>query len=59
MQEATGSSPVGSIDRFASMTNPPDLPLQRTRLESVDLAAAWEEHASEFVAWARKPGFDS
>lgn len=41
------------------MTQPPDRPLQRTRLASADLAASWEEHATEFVAWARKPGHDS
>ena len=32
---------------------------QRTRLESVDLQAVWEEHAADFVAWARKPDHDS
>jgi hypothetical protein len=37
------------------MSKPPDRPLQRTRLESADLAAAWEEHAAEFIAWAREP----
>jgi SAM-dependent methyltransferase len=31
----------------------------RTRLESGDLRVAWEEHASEFIAWARKPNHDS
>jgi SAM-dependent methyltransferase len=41
------------------MSQPPDLPLQRTRLESADLAAAWEEHATEFIAWVREPGHDS
>jgi SAM-dependent methyltransferase len=41
------------------MSNPPDRPLDRTRLESADLAAAWEYHAAEFIAWARKPGHDS
>lgn len=41
------------------MSQPPDRPLQRARLESADLAAAWEEHAAEFIAWARKPGHDS
>ena len=41
------------------MSQPPDRPLQRTRLESASLAAAWEEHADEFIAWARKPGHDS
>jgi SAM-dependent methyltransferase len=41
------------------MPQPPDRPLQRTRLESADLAAAWEEHAAEFIAWARKPEHDS
>ena len=41
------------------MSKPPDRPLQRIRLESADLAAAWEEHASEFIAWARKPDHDS
>lgn len=41
------------------MTNLPDRPLTRTRLASADLRAAWEEHAAEFIAWARKPGHDS
>jgi len=33
--------------------------MTRTRLESADLRAAWEEHASKFIAWAREPGHDS
>jgi len=37
----------------------PDQPLQRTQLESTDLRAAWEDNASEFIAWARKPDHDS
>lgn len=41
------------------MSHPPDRPLQRTHLESADLGAAWEEHAAEFIAWARKPEHDS
>jgi len=41
------------------MSKPLDRPLQRTRLASADLAAAWEEHAAEFISWAREPGFDS
>jgi SAM-dependent methyltransferase len=41
------------------MTQPHDRPLERTRLASVDLGAAWEEHAADFIAWARKPGHDS
>jgi SAM-dependent methyltransferase len=41
------------------MASPADRPLQRTRLSSADLAAAWEEHAAEFVAWARTPEHDS
>lgn len=24
-----------------------------------NLRAAWEAHAAEFIAWARKPGHDS
>jgi len=40
------------------MSKPPDRPLERTRLESADFAVAWEEHAPEFIAWARKPGHD-
>src|SRR5205823_10308106 len=42
-----------------AMSRPPDRPMKRTRLGSADLRSAWEEHASDFVAWARKPGFDS
>ena len=41
------------------MTHREDRPLTRTRLESVDLAAAWEQHAPDFVAWARQPDHDS
>lgn len=41
------------------MTQPPDRPLARTRLESADLRAAWEDHAAQFIAWARKPDHDS
>src|SRR5919108_881746 len=48
-----------SAPYFRPMRLPPDRPLRRTRLESADLAAAWEEHAAEFVAWARKPDHDS
>jgi SAM-dependent methyltransferase len=33
--------------------------MRRTRLASADLRAAWEEHAAEFIAWARKPDHDS
>src|ERR1051325_4197558 len=36
-----------------------DRPLVRTRLESADLAAAWEQNAPDFVTWARTPGHDS
>lgn len=31
----------------------------RTRLEHADLAAAWEEGAPQWIAWAREPGHDS
>lgn len=41
------------------MTESKDRPLARTRLESADLRAAWAEHASEWLAWARLPGHDS
>ncbi len=41
------------------MSQPPDRPLQRTRMLSADLRAAWEQHAAEFIAWARKPNHDS
>jgi SAM-dependent methyltransferase len=41
------------------MTQREDRPLVRTRLESADLAAAWEKNAPDFVAWARAPGHDS
>ena len=33
--------------------------MTRTRLDSVDLAAAWDEQAPNFVAWARRPEHDS
>ena len=54
-----GASRPRWLHRFNSMSKPPDRPLERTRLESADLAVAWEEHAPEFIAWARKPGHDS
>jgi SAM-dependent methyltransferase len=38
---------------------PDDRPLVRTRLGSADLRAAWEEHAGDWVEWARAPGHDS
>ncbi|MGI8479594.1 MAG: class I SAM-dependent methyltransferase [Gaiellaceae bacterium] len=41
------------------MRPPPDRPVRRTRLESADLRAAWEEQAAGFIAWARKPDHDS
>jgi SAM-dependent methyltransferase len=41
------------------MTQREDRPPTRTRLESADLAAAWEENASQFVAWVRRPDHDS
>ena len=37
----------------------PDRPLVRTQLESADLRDVWEQHAEDFIAWARKPGHDS
>jgi SAM-dependent methyltransferase len=33
--------------------------MRRTRLPDADLAAAWREHAGEFIAWARTPEHDS
>jgi SAM-dependent methyltransferase len=33
--------------------------MRRTRLDSADLRSAWEQHASDFVAWARRQGHDS
>ena len=33
--------------------------MRRTRLEAADLRAAWEEHAAEWIAWARKRDHDS
>jgi SAM-dependent methyltransferase len=41
------------------MHQQPDRALERTRLDSADLREAWEAHAPEFIAWARKPGHDS
>src|SRR3954468_18112753 len=41
------------------MTDQRDRPMTQTRLESVDLAAAWDEQAPNFVAWARRPEHDS
>jgi SAM-dependent methyltransferase len=36
------------------MAEPGDRPTTRTRLESADLAAAWEQNASDFIAFARE-----
>jgi SAM-dependent methyltransferase len=41
------------------MADRSDRPPARTRLPSADLRAAWERYAEAFIAWARKPGFDS
>jgi SAM-dependent methyltransferase len=32
---------------------------QRKRLGEADLAAAWEQNAAAWIAWARRPGLDS
>jgi SAM-dependent methyltransferase len=32
---------------------------RRTRFHSVDLAAAWDAHAADWIAWAREPRLDS
>ena len=49
--------------RMVRMRPPPDepkdRPLSRVRPRSADLARAWEEHAAEWVAWAREPDHDS
>ena len=41
------------------MKVPADRPLTRTRLPAADLRTAWEEHAGEWVEWARREGHDS
>jgi SAM-dependent methyltransferase len=41
------------------MASTPDRPLQRTRMSSVSLERAWQTHAADFIAWARKPHHDS
>lgn len=41
------------------MKEQPDRPLVRTRLETADLRAAWQEQAAAWLAWARTPGHDS
>jgi SAM-dependent methyltransferase len=41
------------------MADPSDRPLERSRLPRANLRAEWERRASEFIAWARKPDFDS
>ena len=33
--------------------------MYRTRLDEVDVRAAWEENAAGFIAWAREPDHDS
>jgi hypothetical protein len=35
------------------MANPVDRTTTRTRLDSADLRASWEENASDFIAFAR------
>ena len=52
--------PVKSpIVHSTTMEQPPDRRPVRTRLRQADLRAAWEEHAAEFIAWARQPRHDS
>ena len=41
------------------MSELPDRPLRRTRLERADLQAAWERNAEAWLAWARTPEHDS
>ena len=41
------------------MSQPPDRPLQRTRIASADLRTAWDEQAANWIAWARTPDHDS
>lgn len=41
------------------MSQPRDRPAVRRRLGSVDLRAAWEEHAAAWVAWARASRHES
>jgi|SRR5579884_1155788 len=41
------------------MEVPPDRPPSRTRLDEADLRAAWEQHAAEWIEWARRPDHDS
>src|SRR6185437_9434912 len=33
--------------------------LRRTRRASAELAAEWDRHAAQWIAWAREPGHDS
>ena len=33
--------------------------MQRTRIASADLRAAWDEQAANWIAWARTPDHDS
>jgi SAM-dependent methyltransferase len=40
------------------MAGPPDRRSSRSRLDGADLAAAWDDHAADWVAWARSPGHD-
>ena len=42
-----------------AVTEPPERPVVRTRLEAADLSSSWERNAAAFIAWARKPGHDS
>lgn len=37
----------------------PERPPVRTRLDAADLGAAWESHAAEWIAWARRADHDS
>jgi SAM-dependent methyltransferase len=36
-----------------------DRPLSRSRHSARDLRASWEEHSTEWVEWARRPGHDT
>jgi SAM-dependent methyltransferase len=41
------------------MSTPGDRPLVRRREATLDLRQGWEQHAAEWIAWAREPEHDS
>lgn len=54
-----GRQLASAVPTLKQMEKQPDRPVIRTRLETADLRAAWQQQAAAWLAWARTPGHDS